>query len=294
MRWFADAALLAVVLVWGVSFPLVQETVRAWPVSAFLALRFAIATLAFAPVLLTTRGRPWRSCLFPGFLAGLCLLLGFWLQTEGLPSTTSANAGFLTGISVVLVPLGARACLGHRLRWAEVLGIGLVCLGLAPLCLNEGFTLRAGDRLVLGCAFAFAAQILIVGHYAPRLDPIRFTAVQVATAALGTFAVAALQPLPPALPAGVLGAAAFTGILATTMAFGVQTWAQGFTTPVHTALIFSLEPACAALMGWWWAGERLTFVQLGGAGLMLLGMLCGALGALGGASKPATAPTSSP
>ena len=66
---------------------------------------------------------------------------------------------------------------------------------------------------------------------------------------------------------------AFMGIVATAGIFSVQTHVQRFTTPTHTALIFSLEPVFAALFGWLLAGEVLGVKEFAGCALILAGML---------------------
>ena len=98
-------ALVAVTAVWGVTFVQVKDAVALYPLFAFLAVRFAIASLALAA---PAAGR-MRSLGRPGWIAGatlgLLLAAGYALQTAGLERTTVSSAGFITGLYVVFTPL---------------------------------------------------------------------------------------------------------------------------------------------------------------------------------------------
>ena len=148
--------------------------------------------------------------------------------------------------------------------------------GLALLTLQPGLRIEPGDLLVLACAFAFAGHILLTGHYAPHHDPLRLTLGAIVTVTLLSAAAALIfdRPAgPAALAANVLFAAAFTGVLATSVAFGLQTAAQRFTTSTHTALIFATEPVFAGLFSFLLIGEVLGPRQALGCALILAGMV---------------------
>lgn len=277
----ADLALLAVVAVWGLTFVAVDGAVRLWPPFVFLAARFALAVLTLVPFALRRARVGWRPHLLPGCATGAVLFAGYALQTWGQVHTTPAKAAFVTGLSVVLVPACAGPVLGQRIGRATVAGVILATAGLFLLCLREDLRMGVGDLLVLGCAFAFAAHILLVGRFSPRLDPLRFTAVQLGTAAGAAALAAVVLDLPkglPALHAGVLAAVAFTGILATSVAFAVQSWAQRHTSATHVAMLFGAEPVFGALASWLLVGESFTLRMLAGCACILLGMLAAELG----------------
>ena len=204
---------------------------------------------------------------------GLALFAGYALQTFGLKLTTPAKAGFITGLSIVIVPVVSTLLLHQRLGRGAWLGVGLATAGLALLTLNAGFSVNPGDLLVFGCAAAFACQILLTGRFAPRADPLLLTLGQILVVTLlaGIAAVVFEEPSPPTQ--SVLFAAAFTGILATSLAFGVQTVAQRFTSPTRTALVFATEPVFAALFSFLLIGEMLGLRQLVGCALILAGMV---------------------
>ena len=294
----ADLSLLLVVFVWGATFVMVQDAVRVWPVFAFLSLRFGIAALAFLPLLWWKRRghaaspgdpgdrprfRPSRRIVLAGVVIGLVLAAGYAFQTFGLRYTTPAKAGFITGTSVVMVPIGAAFFLRQPVEAPAILGVILATVGLALLSLNQDLSVGFGDLLVLFCAVSFAVHILLVGRYAPRVSATWLAALQVTTVAVATFGLALLTELPqgiPPLTGSVLFAAAFTGLLATTMAFTFQASAQRFTSATHTALIFSLEPVFAALASYVLIGEQLTGRVLWGCALILAGMLSAEFGSV--------------
>lgn len=274
----ADAALLYVTAIWGATFVMVQDAVTGYPVFAFLTLRFALATVILLPfVWRSDRPSPFerrRDAWLPGIAVGLALFVGYALQTFGLRFTTPAKAGFITGLSVVMVPLGQALLLRRAPGRGPLIGVALATVGLALLSLDADLSVGLGDLLVFGCAVSFAAQILLVGYFAPTWPPLRLATVQIATvaAASGAMTLAVTRPAgwPPA---NVWFAAAFTGLLATSLAFWLQSKAQQATSPTHTALIFAAEPIFAGLFSFLLIGEVLGPQQLVGSALIIAGML---------------------
>jgi drug/metabolite transporter (DMT)-like permease len=279
-RWQADLTMGIVALIWGSTFVMVQNALDAVDPMTFIAWRFILATA----VLLALFGRRMRHVtreeLQSGTLIGLWLLLGYTFQTIGLLSTTTAKAGFITGLSVVIVPVLATALLRRPPHQSAVAGIIAATVGLAVLTLNDDLHVETGDLWVLACALMFALHITTVAHYSPRSDPIRLAIVQIgAVAVMGTGTAFVFEKPTVDLPLETWGAIAFTGVIATALVFSLQTYVQRFTTPTHTALLFSLEPVFAAFFGWWWASESLGVKELVGCGLILLGMIVAELGA---------------
>ncbi|MDQ5826000.1 MAG: DMT family transporter [Chloroflexota bacterium] len=277
---WADGLLAVVTLIWGSTFVLVKDVVEQVPVLPFLATRFAIgAGVLFVAVLLLNgwRGLTMREVLW-GTITGVALGVGYALQTLGLQdeSTSASKAGFITGLSVVIVPVLSFLVLRQRLGKLTVAGVVLATAGLALLSLrlDEGTQVTGGDLLVLGCAFAFAIHILLVAHASAWANPLRITAVQVTVAGLlCALGAAGMGHRLPNMSEGVLASAAFLGVAATALAFLVQVSVQRFTTAAHTALIFTLEPVFAAIFGIWLHNDVLGVNGWIGAGLILTGML---------------------
>jgi len=288
--WRADLALVGIALIWGATFVLVKQALQDASTLLFLALRFSLAGLALAVIFRPLPGKftnprlLWRG----GILAGLCLSAGYVLQTVGLRYTSPSKSAFITGLSVVLVPVFG-AVLRRRLpAGAEALGVAAATAGMGLMTLSpETLRIERGDLLTLGCAVGFAVHIMVVGHYAPRVSFQALTLVQVATAAVLALATCGWAE-PPMIrwSPGVVVALVVTGLLATALAFSVQAWAQQYTTPTHTALIFALEPVFAWLTSFLLAGELLSLRATVGALLILAGILRVELKPFGASPRP--------
>lgn len=277
-------ALLAVTAVWGSTFIVVKDAIGRMPVTDFLTWRFTLAAVAMLVVrprsvaALGPRGRR------AGLVLGVALGSGYLLQTLGLQTTSALVSGFLTGMFVVLTPLGAAVLLREppgRAAWGAV---GLATVGLALLSL-KGLSIEGGELLTLGCAAAFALHIVGLGRWAPSFNAYGLAVVQLLTTAAlcGVVAIPGGLVIPP--DAGVWGALALTALAATAVAFVVQTWAQAHLAPTKAAVVMSMEPVFSGLFAVGIAHEALgprTFV---GAVLVLGAML---LTEIGPGRTPAT------
>jgi drug/metabolite transporter (DMT)-like permease len=266
-------ALIVVTAVWGVTFVQVKDAVELYPLFAFLAIRFVIATLTLAAPAtrrLTTLRR--RGAVRGAFL-GLLLALGYVLQTAGLERTTVSSTGFITGMYVVLTPLIALILFRTRIgRWAWA-GVALATIGLAMLSgIHAGSA--TGDLLVLAAAAVYSLQIVLMERYAPRYDAVAFTFSEMAAAAVALVVVAlALGDLRAPHGWTVWGALLVTGVFASALAFLVQTWAQRRTSATRTALAFTLEPVWTAFFGYTLAGDRLGVVGWSGCAVIMAGIV---------------------
>lgn len=275
--WRADLALIFIALVWGATFVVVKQALDDASALLFLALRFTLAALALGLVFRPISGKfaAGRPLVAGGILAGCCLFAGYVFQTIGLKYTTPSKSAFITGLSIVMVPLLVAVFERKAPLVSEWLGVSIATAGMGLLTLTgPALRIEKGDLLTLACATGFAAHIVVIGHYAPRFSFEALSITQIATAAalsLGTFwwVETPLLRLSP----GVLVAVAITGLLATALAFAVQAWAQQYTTPTRTALIFALEPVFAWLTSFLMSGELLSARSSLGAVLILAGIL---------------------
>lgn len=281
-RWQADLSLGFVALIWGSTFTIVKNALDDVDPLTFVAWRFWIASL-FLLLLFHRRMRGLtRAEIKAGGLIGIWLVSGYTFQTIGLQTTTTAKAGFITGLSVVIVPVLALFLLRRPPGQWAVIGITAATVGLAFLSLDANLRIQTGDLWVLGCALAFALHIVTVSIYSPRYDSIRLAIIQlVAVAILATIAAFIFGTPALNLPRDAWTSIIFTGLLATALVFSLQVYVQRFTTPTHTALLFSLEPVFAAFFGWWWANETFGSRELIGCGLILAGMIVAELGGSG-------------
>ena len=265
--------LIAVTAVWGVTFVQVKDAVALYPLFAFLALRFAIASLTLAPAAarrVRTLGRGgWVAAIFAGALLGA----GFALQTAGLERSSVSSTGFITGMYVVLTPLLALAIFRTRAGLSVWIGVALTTVGLALLSGVHGGAV-AGHLLVLAGAAVYSLQIVLLEQFAPRYDALAFTFVEMLTSLAGLMAIAlALGQL--SVPHGwtVWGALLVTGVFASAFAFLAQTWAQRRATATQTALAFSLEPVWASFFGFTLAGDRLGTLGWVGCAVIMAGIV---------------------
>lgn len=273
-RWQADFALVIITVIWGGTFVMVKTALDAVGPATFIAFRFVIATLALLLIFHRRLAGISREEIQAGSLIGLCVGAGYILQTIGLQYTTTGKTGFITGLTVVIVPILAAVLFRKPPGWAAIAGILIAAVGLGFLTLDENLRMDKGDLWVLGGVIGFAFQILTISHFAPKYDPIRLSVAQAATAAALATGTGFLFETPSVrLPLDTWEAIVFTGLIATALVFSLQITVQKFTTPTHTALIFSLEPVFAAFFGWWWAHEVMGWKELLGCGLILSGIL---------------------
>lgn len=287
-RWIADGVILLIAFIWGATFVLVQDALETLPPFSFLTVRFGLASLILYFFVLVTHKRtpqtPYKASRktvwVGGTLLGIFLFLGYAFQTFSLLYTTSGKAGFLTGVSVVLVPVLSIFILKTRIQHSSIIGVSLALLGLYLLTFQDFNAINVGDLLAFTCAIFFALQIIYTGNYSIRTSIFQLVTIQMVTVTLlsGLFAfifepwqrifqgVVILQPT-------VLIALLVTAVLATALAFIGQTYVQRFTTPTRVALIFATEPVFAALADYWWKDVTLAGSALIGCLFILSGMI---------------------
>ncbi|PWK15831.1 DMT family transporter [Tumebacillus permanentifrigoris] len=300
--YMADLILLGVTFSWGATFVLVKEAIQTMPPFTFLAVRFLFAALLLFLFMFffardTLRGLD-RRIWIGGVILGFWLFAGYAFQTFGLQFTTSSKAGFITGLSVVFVPFLSLWMLGHTLKRNALLGAGIATVGLAMLSLTSELSVNIGDLLVFLCALSYALHITLVGKYAPRFQAFPLALLQIFFCGvfnLGgalVFEDVSVVFAPDVLfDPWVFSALLICSVFATAVAFVAQNQFQKFTSPARTALIFATEPVFAAATGYFWAGDRLTILQVSGCLLILGGMLFAELGGQDDKPDPELLPT---
>lgn len=278
----AELALLLLTVAWGSSFLIVKDLLRGTSVGVFLSLRFALAAAVMGVAWVMGRSRPTPRLWRDGTWLGVFLLGGFILQTEGLRYTTPARSGFLTGLTVLLVPLVARFALGRHLP-SRVWAASLVALaGLAVLTRPwdgaVGPDVRWGDALTVLCAASFALHIVFTGEWAARHAIAPLTVTQLAVVAAGATVLAAIEPARVGPPGRLAAVILFTALVVTALAYSVQTWAQRRVSAVRAALIFALEPVIAAAVAARWGRDPVTAWEWIGGVVIVVGVAVGELG----------------
>ncbi len=268
----AEILLVVTTFIWGSTFVIVKGALLDASPFPFLAVRFTVAGLLMWLVM--GRGRLDRQALLPSLVLGILLFAGYAFQTWGLTSTTPSKSAFITGVSVILVPL-ISLFHGYRLRAANLSGAGLGLLGLYFLVLPSGLdAVNRGDLLTLFGAISFAVHIVLVGAYTRRFSFQHLAPGQILVVGIVATLAVPIGPVWVVHWSGrLIFALAVTAIFATGFAFGIQVWAQQYTPPAHTALIFALEPVFAALTSRLATGEHLGGKVLVGSALILAGMV---------------------
>jgi len=270
-RHAAEVALVGIAAVWGLTFVMVQDAVERLPVLAFLGYRFAAAgllvALLFRRELRCLSGEGRRA----GLVMGVFLTGGYLSQTFALQHTSASNAGFITGLFVVLTPvLGALFLREHvvPLAWGAA---GVSALGLYLLSGTNG--LHEGDALALLGAVSFAAHILVTARGVRSHNLGALLAVQLGTCGL-TCLIAGAAAGQLEAPSGgkVWSALLVTAFIASALGFFVQSYAQRHASPARTALILASEPAFAGLFGYA-HGDRLTAINWFGAVLIMVALV---------------------
>jgi drug/metabolite transporter (DMT)-like permease len=290
----AHLLLVVVTFIWGATFILIKNAVQ-HDISPLLfnLLRMTLATAALALIfhkdVKAIRGPAFRS----GALVGTFMWVGYEFQTTGIRHTTASKSAFITGISVVLVPLFLSIFWRRIVNHWSVTGVACAFMGLFLLTVPAGesalgnwTSVNLGDILTFICAIGFAFQIIFLGRATERHPLGQIAFLQIAVAALWMAISIPFAPETPHLYPSkiVIWAIVITGLFGTAAAFSIQAWAQQFTSPTHTALIFSLEPVFAWITSYIALGERLGPRAGLGAAMILAGVVISEL--LGTASLP--------
>jgi drug/metabolite transporter (DMT)-like permease len=284
-RLRAELALALCTLLWGSTFVVVKNSLDRSSVFVFLAVRFSLAGLCMAVFRPGVLRRLRSEEIFAGIRLGFFMFGGYAFQTAGLRYTTASNSGFITGSSVVLVPLVLALFWGKRVTWWVLLGAVAAAGGLYFLTVPLGGAghLNRGDVLTFFAAASYAVHIILVSEYARQHSAAALSVLQVLACAamawltaVGAHAIR-WQAMRFQSDGSLWMGIALCAVLATAVAFSLQLWAQQYTTPSHAAILFTLEPVFAVATSYAVLGERLGARALAGAALVLAGILAAEL-----------------
>ena len=275
----ANSLLLITAAIWGLGFVAQVVGMNYLSPFAFIGARFLLGAASLLPLVIFFYYRNWlpqsslRTVCIGSLVLGIILFAAGSLQQVGIVYSNASNAGFITGLYMVLVPIIGLA-LKLRPGLNAWIGTLLAVIGLFLLSVKADFTMGYGDTLLLIGAVGWALHILAIDHYASRAAPLLL--------ALGQFIVCG------ALAVGVsvvwesttweqLSAATnvliYAGVITVGVAYTLQVIAQERADPTHAAIILSLEAVFGALGGYLFLQEQLTPRELWGCTLMLVGML---------------------
>lgn len=288
-------------LIWGGSFAAMKLTVQGGlSVGALLSLRFSLGAVALALLAWIFKARIEKRAVIDSLLLGLVLTAIFWLQTDGLRYTTTSKSAFITGLYVVFTPM-VSLIVGDRLRLSHGLGALVAGIGLFLLVNEPGKPFGGwnfGDTETLICAVLCGAHISMTAHFSRRSDGWVLAAGQVAVVALISLAVTPFVPGDPLADGTRLGGfqgtfaalakpgvwvpLLFLSVLATALAFYIQSSQQAQLGATEAAILFSMEPVFSALLAV--SGllpgikEHLTGLQFAGGAIIVSAMLLAELG----------------
>ena len=278
-----EALLLLGAAIWGFAFVAQRAGMEHVGPFTYNALRFALGCLTVAPLAMHNRKRgpvcngtterPTRLIAVGALATGIALFIASSLQQVGLLYTTAGNAGFITGLYVVMVPI-----LG--LFWKQLPGVStwigalLALAGLYFLSVSGPMALLKGDLLVLLCALGFSVHILLIGRFSRQIDPCVLACLQFAVCAALSLAVAIVtEEIRLETICLATGPILYGGIMSAGVAFTIQVICQKHVPTAHASIIMSLESVFAVLGGWLILHEILTGRGLFGCALMLTGMI---------------------
>lgn len=275
----SEILLFLAAIVWGFAFVAQKIGMESIGPMAYNGIRFLLGSASLLPVIYffdkktnskhSSKQELWKA----GIISGFVLFAAASIQQIGIVYTTAGNAGFITSIYVILVPI-LGLLFKQVVNIQTWIGAVIALIGLYFLSASEGLTLVIGDTLVLGSAFFWAAQVLLASYYASKVNILKLAAVQFALTGFLSLLISfftetyELQNIYDAIIPILYG-----GVLSVGLAFTLQLVAQKNVIPSHAAIILSTESLFAAIGGWLLLNEKLTPIEIMGAALMLTGVI---------------------
>jgi len=275
---FADFLLLLVAVIWGVTFKLVQNAIADMPVFMFLFLRFFLAFLLMFIVFYKKISFD-KNSLKAAFILGFVNFLVFSFQTFGLLYSPSSVVAFITGVYVILTPVTAFFLFKKHISFYAIIGVILAFLGIYLLTGADIEGFGKGEILTFSGAVFVALHINYTDIYSKKYNLYTLVTFQFLATSLFSLLFTPFEKGNINFSSDVIIGLIVTVLFATVFAYFIQTYAQKFTTPTKTAVIFAMEPVSAAIFGYFY-GEHLSVIQITGAVLVIIAMLISETGDL--------------
>ncbi len=272
MRLKADITLFLISIIWGSAFVAQRIAGQVGSVYIFNGARYLLAAWVVLPFAWrsfkkTESNMSVKQLKWMG-IAGVILFIGSAFQQAGMVYTTAGNAGFITSLYVVLIPMILFLIWGERSHWLFVVAILLAIVGAFFLSTGGKFQIHFGDLLELIGAVFWALHVIVLGKYASRYESMSFSVGQLAVCGILNLGVGMVIEPMPVFDTSFLFAIGYTALLSLGLCYTLQIWAQRHTPPADAALILSLESVFAVLSGWLLLDERLAPIQVFGAVLI--------------------------
>lgn len=287
MRFKADLTLLLVSIIWGSAFVAQRVAGQMGSVYLFNGARYLLAALIVLPLAVrsirngqvgtSNPARATRSISREQytwmFIAGFFLFAGSALQQTGMLYTTAGNAGFITSLYVVLVPIVLFLIWRERFHWMALVAVALAGVGTFLLSTGGTFHIRTGDVLELIGALFWTLHVIVLGKYAAKFESMSFSVGQLLICGILNLGIGIF--IEPAMPLSMLLVAsiAYTAFFSLGLCYTLQIWAQKHTPPADAALILSLESVFSVISGWLLLNERLVVIQVIGCILIFVAVL---------------------
>ena len=270
----ADLGLLSVTFFWGTTFIVSKIALTEISLLNYLAIRLTIAAFAMNLIAYRFRKDLNKSTIRDGIIIGIFLFSSYFFQMWGIQYTSASNAGFITGVHVVLVPIFTVWFFKDKPQISSVIGVILAFTGLFLLSGGSLSKLNIGDFLVFICAITVTFHVIYTGKFVPKHNIYLLTAVQLSTTSILSIIFLFFSTnLLIEITFNIFAVLTYLALFGTVFTFLMQTAMQRFTTSTRTALVFSMEPVFAALFAYLIAGEMLTPLGWVGGLLILTGMI---------------------
>lgn len=271
----ADLSLFLVTIGWGASFLLTKNSLDSLETYNFLAIRFFIAFVLSSLVFYKKMMNIDKNTMKNGLMLGVLLFTTYAFQTVGLGYTTVSKSAFITGLNVVLVPVLAALILKKTPEKKIIFSTILAFVGLGLLTLNKNIEgINIGDIYTLISAVAIALYVIMVGKFTVKSESVSLAIIQFGVVLVLSLLFTFTTETPTInINSTTWITIVFLSVVCTSGAFIIQSVAQKFTSPSHTALIYTCEPVFAAIFGYIFLRELLNIKGMIGAGLIVFSML---------------------
>jgi len=275
----SNLLLLAAAAIWGLAFVAQRQGMDHLGPLTFNGIRFLLGALTlliysfFTIPDLKPKDLIQPRLLLHGGMAGIVLLFASGFQQLGMIYTTAGNAGFITSLYVLFVPV--IGLLRRKPSSSQIwIGALFATAGLYLLSVKEGFHMQIGDVLVLISAIFWAFHLIILSYIAPQHDYRLIAFLQFfITGFISLLFALFLEPIEWQGIKGAMIPILYTGIASAGIGFTLQIAGQRKARADHTAMILSLEAVFALAGGFLILQEYMSWKELSGAALMLIGVI---------------------
>jgi len=279
MRLKADLTLLVVSIIWGSAFVAQRVAGQMGSVYLFNGARYLLAALVVLPLALRVKRNDKPSWTMSRdqykwmIVAGFLLFLGSAFQQAGMVYTTAGNAGFITSLYVVLVPIALFFVWGEKPHWMSIAAVGLAGVGAFLLSTGGRFEVKAGDALELLGALFWTFHVIVLGKFASKFEAMSFSVGQLFVCAILNIGIGLFAEPMMSFNWPLMFAIAYTALFSLGLCYTLQVWAQRHTPPADAALILSLESVFSVISGWLILNERLVLIQIFGCVLIFIAVV---------------------